>query len=189
MGRELDGVAGQPAPPLPAGFVDDVMSAIAAEPSPRPVSAAAQALRAGRPVALLAAVVDAWRVAFGGGRPGIVRAPALALLLVAAVALTSVLSLGGYAAAGALGLLDEPSTPVIEPSPSPTPSPTPSPSISPSPSPSPPLTPSPSPSASASPSPTETDEAEETEDPSDDGGGSDNSGPGSENSGGGSGDR
>ena len=58
-----------------AGFEDRVMTAIAAEPPPRAL--------AGR--GLLVAVLDAWRLAWTGGRPLAVRAQAFALLLVVAM--------------------------------------------------------------------------------------------------------
>jgi hypothetical protein len=201
MGRELETFTSEATPPLPATFVDDVMAAIALEPAPRPVVAAGRALRLGRPLALLAAVRDAWRVGSGTGRPAVVRAPALALVLVAVVALGSILSIGGYAVGSALGVFGGPEPVVPVPTPSPSPSPSPRPSPSPSPSVSPSLSPTVSPSVSPSPSPsataTGTDETEtETETPefgddsggSGSGSGSGNSGPGSDNSGRGSDD-
>jgi hypothetical protein len=191
LGRELEALAAEPVPALGVKWVDGVMAAVALEPAPQPVVAAGNALRAGRPGALLAAIVDAWRVGFGGGRPMLVRLPALALVLVAIVGLGSVATLGGYAGGRALGFFPD-ATPVV---PAPTPSPTPAPSPSPTPIPSPTAQPTPTPTPSARPSVTATEAATqtaspgesgelETEDPSDDGG---NSGPGSGNSGSGSG--
>ena len=201
LGRELEALAGEAVPPLGADWVDGVMAAVALEPTPQPVVAAGRALRTGRPMALAAAIVDAWRVGFGGGRPVLVRLPALALVLVAVVALGSVATIGGYAGSRALGLFPD-ATPVAPlPTPSPTPEPTPvptpvplPPSPSPSPSVSPSVPPTSSPTRSVAPtaSPTETASPDDTPDvetpsPSDDdnsgrGGGDDNSGSGSDNS-------
>src|SRR5438309_863212 len=55
------------------GFLDSVMSAIAAEPLPAPALAIGVALRSGRLSALATAVRDSWRVAWAGGRPPAVR--------------------------------------------------------------------------------------------------------------------
>jgi uncharacterized membrane protein YgcG len=191
LGRELDALGAAPAPPLPADWADGVMAAIAREPAPQPVVVASRALRAGRPKALFLAIVDAWRVAFGAGRPLLVRAPALALVLIAVVLIGSIGTIGGYAGARALGLIPDQAPPVV-PLPSPSPSPTPQATQPPSPSPtaSPSISPSPSPSSAPptpSPSASETDELEtESPETSDDSGGGGNSGPGSDNSGSGS---
>ena len=199
LGRELEALAGEAVPPLGADWVDGVMAAGALEPTPQPVVAAGRALRTGRPMALLAASVDAWRVGFGGGRPVLVRLPAIALVLVAVVALGSVATIGGYAGGRGLGLFPD-ATPVAPlPTPSPTPEPTPVPLLpSPSPSVSPSVPPTSSPTRSLAPtaSPTETASPDDTPDvetpsPSDDdnsgrGGGDDNSGSGSDTSGSGS---
>jgi hypothetical protein len=161
-GRELDAMAGRDAASPSGDFVDRVMTALASEPTPRPVAAAGRAVREGRLAGALAAFRDTWRVAFSGGRPLAVRAQALALVLVAVVAVGT---LGGAAAVGALGLLDRPTaTETVQPSASPT-SPVASPSASPSPSPSPSASPSPTPSQSAAPtaSPTGTETAEPTD--------------------------
>ena len=193
-GREIESEAARSAVQPSADFADRVQAAIAAEPSPDPLTVAARAARAGRWSALVAAVRDGWRVAFGANRPLAARAPALALVLVAAVAVTSV---GGAATVGALQLL----TPDESPPPSellPTPSPSPSPSPTPTPTPTTPPTPSPSPSASDEPTPTGTDDNGGNSGPgsTDDNGGNSgpgstddnggNSGPGSDNSGPGS---
>jgi uncharacterized membrane protein YgcG len=182
--RELEAMTSGSDQPPGEDFADRVMAAIALEPVPQPATVAGSALRRGRPLGLLAAVRDAWRVALSGGRPLAVRAQALALVLVAAVAVGSLLSAGGYAVAGALGLFSS-DPPAVLPSPSP------SPSLPPSPSPSVPPSPSPTPSASPSPvsTPVQTDETE-TESPGatdDDGGGNSGPGGGGDDSGSGSG--
>jgi hypothetical protein len=190
MGRELERAADEPLPPISAAFVDGVMAAIATEPTPRPVVVASRALRAGRPLALLAAIGDAFRVAFGGGWPRVVRLPALAMVLVTVVVLGSVGTIGGYVGGQALGLWGDSPPPAPLPSPTPTPSPTPeptpAPTLPPLPTPSPTQGVPPSPSPSATPSATDTDEPSGSPDGSDDNGGDDdddNSGPGSGDSG------
>jgi uncharacterized membrane protein YgcG len=169
--RDLEAYAatGMAAPTV--GFEDRVMVAIADEPMPRPA----------RGLGFLATVREAWAVAFGAGRPLAMRAQALALLLILAVAVGSV---GSVAVVGASRLLG----PAVPPT---TPSPAPSPSLLPSPVTPSPVTPSPSPSSSPTatprPSPTETDEPSGTDDHGGSGGsgsgsdsvsGDDNSGPG-----------
>ena len=164
--RDLEAYAatGMAAPTI--GFEDRVMAAIALEPMPRPT----------RGRGFLTTIRESWAVAFGAGRPLAMRAQALALLLMVALAVGSV---GSVAVVGASRLLG----PVITPptTPSPAPSPLPSPSAVPSPS------PTPSATTTPRPSPTATDEPSGT----DDSGGSSgsNRGPGSDdNSGPGSGD-
>ena len=151
------------------GFEDRVMAAIAVEPMPRPT----------RGLGFLATLREAWAVAFGAGRPLALRAQALALLLMVAVAVGSV---GSVAVVGASRLLGPsvgpPTTPSPAPSPSALPSPVPTPSVSPS------ISPTPSPTTTARPTATETDEPSGTDDSggssgSDSGSGSGNSGRGS----------
>jgi hypothetical protein len=194
MARDLEAIAERD-DATAIGFSDRVMAAIATEPTPKPTRAFGIALRAGRLGGTLAALGDAWRVAFGGGRPLAVRGQAFALVL---VVLVGVLGVTGGAAVGAARLLN----PDVAPSPSPSPAPSLLPSPSPSPSPS--LEPSPSPTPSASPTetvgptespestdpgaaPTATDDDGETPEPTDDssgsGSGDDNSGSGSSGSG------
>jgi hypothetical protein len=149
VGRDLDAFAAAERVEPRADFADRVMGAIAVEPAPRPVAVALDALRRGRPLALLAALGDAWRVAFSGGRPAAARAQALAFVLVAAIGIGS---LGGLVGVGARALLNQPDS-----SPTPGPSPTlpttsPSPTVSPMPS----VSPGPSVSPSATPTPTST---------------------------------
>ena len=163
MARDLEAFARSESVVPSVEFEERVMAAIALEPPPRAVST-------GGIAGLVTVVRDAWRMTWSGGRPLAVRAQALAIVLLAAVAFGSV---GSVALVGAGRLLSQNPAPVVTPSPSPTPSPTPIPSMSPP--------PSPTPSASPSPTsePTETPEPTETAKPT-----SDSSGPGS---GGGSG--
>ena len=167
IARDLEAIAERDDAPTVA-FSDKVMATIAAEPTPKPTRVFGAALRTRRFGTAVAAVGDAWRVAFGGGRPFAVRGQALALVL---VVLIGVLGLGGGAAVGAARLLN----------PDVAPSPTPAPSVpAPSPSPAPSLVPTPSPSASPTPnpSPTETAEPTDTAEPTetDDSGGNSRSG-------------
>ena len=141
IARDLEAIAERDDAPT-VGFSDKVMAAIAAEPTPKPTRVFGAALRAGRFGTAVGAVGDAWRVAFGGGRPFAVRGQALALVL---VVLIGVLGLGGGVTVGAARLLNSD----VAPSPSPAPS-----VLPPSPSPAPSLEPSPAPS----PSPTESAE-------------------------------
>jgi hypothetical protein len=161
VARDLEAFARSESVMPSVEFEERVMAAIALEPPPRAVST-------GGLVGLVAAVRDAWRLVWSGGRPLAVRAQALAIVLLAAVAFGSV---GSLALVGVGRLLSQNAAPVVTPSPAPTPSPTPSPS---SPSPSPSVSPSPSSMPSASPSPTETAEPAETAKPT-----GDSSGPGS----------
>jgi len=135
------------------GFVDRVMAAVVAEPTPRPVVAAVSAARRGAILGVFAAFGDLWRIAWTGGRPLAVRAPAMALVV---VVLAATLGAGALGVGALGGLLDRPSetTPATQlASPSPI-------VASPSPSPSPTASPSVSPDASESPEPSETpDEA------------------------------
>lgn len=188
--RELEAMAAAPDTATGDDFTDRVMAAIALEPVPQPSAVAGSALRSGRPLGFVAAVRDAWRVAVSGGRPLAVRAQALALVLVAAVAVGSLLSAGGFAVAGALGLLAPSDPPAVLPSPSPPPSLVPGPSPSPSVSPPPSVSPSPSisPSPTVRPTPTATpDDTESPEATDDDGGGNSGPGGGGDDSGSGSG--
>ena len=164
--RDLEAYAatGMAAPTV--GFEDRVMAAIASEPMPRPT----------RGLGFLATIREAWAVAFGAGRPLAVRAQALALLLLVAVAVGSV---GSVAMVGASRLLDPVNPPPTTPSPAP--SPLPSPSVRPTSSPLPSVSPTPS-ATTPRPSPTETAEPSGT----DDSGGSGGRGPGSDSSGSGS---
>lgn len=138
-----------------SGFEDRVMAALADEPAPRGAFAATTGGHGRR--SIIAVVVDAWRVATTPGRPFVMRARALAFVLVVALAIGS---LGTVAAVGMANLLAPDAsptpTPTELPSPSPQPSIEPSPSLPPSPSPSIQPSPSPSPSDDESPEPTET---------------------------------
>ena len=122
MARELEALGETPGLSPTADFSDRVMAAIEREPVPQPAVALGSALRRGRIGLAAAAIGDAWRVAFGGGRPFAARSQALALVLVVAVLGIGV---GGAAVVGASALLSSDRSP----SPSPTlPSPSPSPS-------------------------------------------------------------
>jgi hypothetical protein len=169
MGRELEELGDVPGLHALPGFTDRVMAAIADEPVPQPAIALRVALRRGRLGQALAAMGDAWRVAFGGPRPFAVRAQALALVLVLAIV---TLGAGGAAVVGASRLLglDGPRPSAVEPSPIVSPPP----SLRPSPSPSPSI--SPSPSLGPTPTPTENEPTETPEGSDDHGGGG---GPGS----------
>lgn len=153
-------------------FEDRVMAAIALEPPPRAVGG-------GGVAGLVAAVRDAWRITWSGGRPIAVRAQALALVLLAALAVGSV---GAVAAVG-VGRFLAPDQSTVTPAPLPTPHPSMLPSLGPQ------ASPSPSPTPSASPTPTvdttETAEPTRAARPTSDssgpgsGSGGDSSGPGS----------
>ncbi len=148
VARDLEAAASRSGVTAPTtGFADRVMAAVAAEPLPAPARAAGSALRHGAFAALLVSIRDAFRVSFSGGFPALVRAQALALVLIVVV-------LGGgaaYGAAAAAGILDASPPPVqpspVQPSPSDLTDPTPSlpPTPSPSPSPVPEITTSPEP--------------------------------------------
>lgn len=190
VARELEAVA-EREPSASPDFTDRVMAAIAAEPTPQPTLVFGLALRAGRVGQSLRAIGDAWRVAFGPGRPLAVRGQALALAL---VVLIGAVGLGGGAAIGAARLLapdttDEPTPSPALPSPSPLLSPLPSPSLQPSPSPSPTATPD----ATESAEPTESPDdgaggAAPTASPTDDGDDDRTDDPNDDSSGSGSGD-
>jgi hypothetical protein len=114
-------------------FVDRTWAAITAEPMPAPATAAGSAIRRRSLRGLVGAIVDAVRVAFGTGRPALVRGQAFALLFIVVLV---ALSIGSATAVGAVALfsrLDEPENHVVAPSSSPSPTA----SISPVPSPAP----------------------------------------------------
>jgi len=162
--------------PMPAdeGFVDNVMAAVAREPTPGSTGFLVPLRRRG----VLGGFRDSFRQAWasvGAGRPIVGRSAALAYVLVVAVAAVSLTGVAVLGTAGALGLFN--------PSPTPSPTPLPAPTVAP-----PTVAPSPSddnapePTVAPEPSPTETDD--ETDDPNDD----DNSGPGGGGDDSGSGD-
>lgn len=164
VARELEALARSESAAPSVDFEERVMAVIATEPPPRPVAT-------GGVLGLVGMVRDAWRLTWTGGRPLAVRAQALALVLLAAVAVGS---LGSLAAVG-VGALLTPETP--PPSVAPSPSPSPSPSVAPSPS----ASASPSPSLTPTVSPTPSAEATETVEPTEtaEATGDDSSGPGS----------
>ena len=143
------------------GFEDRVMAAVAREPAPVLVA------NGGFLPGLITAVRDAWRIIWSGGRPLAVRAQALALVLLVAIAAGSVGTLGAVGAARFFSSSDATPvpTPTIDQSQPPVSSdpllpsvlPSPSPSVLPSPSPSESPEPSESPSASERAEPTGTD--------------------------------
>ncbi len=100
------------------GFSDRVMAALATEPAPRPVVAAIGAARARRPLAALAALRDLWRVAWTGGRPLAVRAPAMVLVSLMLLGSIAVGALGAGATLSVLGLHGDDSSPITSPAPS-----------------------------------------------------------------------
>ena len=161
------------------GFGDRVMAAIADEPSPAPAGFLAPLHRRGLLGGFVASIRQAWRSMGGAGRPMLVRAPALAYVLVVVIAGTSIAGVATVGVAGALG--------VFKPAPTLTPTPLP---VLPGPTLAPPETSpglSEEPSAEPeSPDPGESDDASGSPDGSDDHGG--NSGPGSSGSGSGSDD-
>ena len=139
-------------------FTTGVMAAIASQPAPRRSR-----------LALLAGMLQgAWRTALAAGQPPMIRARAIAIILVAVVALGSVGGAATLAAAGAIDLFGPHGTPTPLLSPGPTTRPTHEPSTSPNPG----LTPEPTelespgepPEASETPEPGETPEPTGTDD-------------------------
>ena len=162
MTRDLEGVAAVADIRPPVGFVDRVMAAVAFEPLPQPARAFRVALLGGRLRPAVASLGDAWRVLGGGSRPLIVRAQALALVLVVTI---GSLAIAGGATVGAIDLLSA-IAPVLPPPTTPVPAePTASPSPTPSPSSTPDTPPDASPDASPTPVATETTRPTPTETP------------------------
>jgi hypothetical protein len=169
IARRLEDAVVAPTPAVSFGFEDRVMTAVATEAPPVPLG------RGWSVAGIVATLRDAWRITWGTGRPLAVRAQALALVLLAAIAVGSV---GTLAVVGAARLFAGP-PPAVDPAPVPSTGPSPSapPSVPPSPGPSAGPTLSPSPPASVDPSPsatpsvtaeaTETAEPTETADPDD----------------------
>ncbi len=116
--RELEWLAATDDVAPSTDFTDRVMAAIAAEPSPRPVAAAAAAARRGAILGVVAAFGDLWRVAWTGGRPMAVRAPAMALVAVAMVAALGAGAIGVGALGGLVGRPSETAAPTQATSPS-----------------------------------------------------------------------
>jgi hypothetical protein len=187
IARDLEGLASHGAAPVPAGFIDAVMAKVEAEPGPAPARAARVALRRGAIGAFLASFSDALRVIGRPGFPALVRAQALALVIVVGAFAAGT----GVAAAGVVSLIRDDGG---RPSPAPTfeaptrlapsPSPTmPSPSVE-----------TPSPDQSAEPTATDdppTDEPTGTRRPTatDDHGGGGSGGSGGSGAGGSGGQR
>jgi uncharacterized membrane protein YgcG len=154
--------------PMPAGegFVDNVMAALADEPTPGATGFLVPLRRRG----ILGGFRDSFRQAWtsvGAGRPIVGRSAALAYVLAVAVAGVSLTGAAALGTAGALGLFN--ATPTQSPAP---------PTVAPSPTEN-----APEPTMAPSPSPTPTETDDETDDPNDDnsgpgGGGDDDSGRG-----------
>ncbi len=127
MARDLESMTMTSAIQPSEGFADRVMLAIAAEPLPQPVRAFGIAFFGGHLRAAGSAIGDAWRVVSSGPAPLVVRAQALALVL---VVLLGSLTLVGGATVGGFNLLAGPGTPpasgpppsLLRPSPSQEPS-------------------------------------------------------------------
>ncbi len=112
VARRLEALAAATVVAAPPAFVDGLMAAINAEPSPVPTRAAILAIRRVSLGALLVSIRDAWRVTVGHGFPAIIRAQALALVL-----LVAALGAGTAAAtAGALGVFERHPSPAPNPS-------------------------------------------------------------------------
>jgi hypothetical protein len=138
-----------------AGLAASIMATLAFEPTPAPLTALSEATRRRRLGGMLAALRDAWRVTWSGGRPVAIRLSAAMAVLVLVVMTASV---GGLTAVGAWTVLQPAPTipapsvdqvpvvvPPVQPSASPvTPmvTPAPTPSGSPAPTASPRATPS-----------------------------------------------
>ncbi len=118
VARALEWVAADDEVIPHTGFADRVMASIAAEPSPRPLAAAIGAIRARRPRAAFGALADLWRVAWTGGRPLVVRAPALGLATMLLIGSLAVGALGAGAAITVLGLRGPAPNPVASSGPS-----------------------------------------------------------------------
>jgi hypothetical protein len=134
-----------------ASFADRVLAAVAAEALPRPFAPLGWAARRGRPPALLAALADLWRLAVSG-RPLMVRAQALAGVVVLVLAAGSV---SGLAVAGVAGMLGQPRVTVPN-------QPVVAPTVGPSAEDVSPQLPTPSAESAATPEPTETAEPSAT---------------------------
>ena len=153
--------------PTDEDFVDNVMAALADEPTPGTTGFLVPLRRGGILRGFRESFRQAW-AALGSGRPLVGRSAALAYVLAVAVAGVSLTGAAALGTAGALGLFN--AAPTQSPTPPPPPAPTVAPpSVTPSPSES-----APEPTIAPRPSPTETDDdTDETDDPNDD-----NSGPG-----------
>ncbi|HYU50954.1 MAG TPA: hypothetical protein VEO91_13615 [Candidatus Limnocylindria bacterium] len=185
LARDLEAAAVAADARPTAGFSERVMAAVAAEPLPRPLAAFRLAARQGRAQAAIYALVDAWRLAWSGGRPLAARAQALAVVLVLVVGAASV---SGIAIAGVSGMLRHstettPRPPSIVVAPSQEVSPSPTPSAEPSATPKPQATSEPTATPKRS-TPRPTVKPVETPEDDDDHGGGDLSGSGSSSGGG-----
>ena len=171
--------------PTEQDFIDNVMAALADEPTPGTTGFLVPLRRRGILGGFRQSFRQAW-ASVGAGRPMLGRSAALAYVLVVVVAGVSLTGAAALGTAGALGLFN--ATPIESPTLPPPPAPTDAPpTVAPSPSEN-----APEPTVAPMPSPTETDD--ETDGPDDNsgpGGGDDddssgpggNSGPGSSGSG------
>ena len=100
--RELEALGARDAVGPTVGFEDRVMAAIATEPAPRVLVRPGRNVRYGLLGGFAISVRDAWRVATGGGRPAVIRAQAMAFVLLVVLATGS---LSVFAAVGASSLL------------------------------------------------------------------------------------
>ncbi|MEO8273828.1 MAG: hypothetical protein ABI620_07160, partial [Chloroflexota bacterium] len=157
----LDEAASVPPATPSSAFGDRVMAAIAEEPTPSPTGFLAPLRRRGFLSGFGASVRQAW-ASVGAGRPALVRASAMAYVLVVVVAGASLVGVGTLGVAGALG--------VFRPAPTPSPLETPGPTIAPVQTSLPEASPEP-PGESAVPEPSESDEPSESPEGSDDHGG------------------
>jgi hypothetical protein len=155
--------------PTDQDFVDNVMAALADEPTPGTTGFLVPLRRGGILGGFRESFRQAW-ASLGAGRPIVGRSAALAYVLAVAIAGVSLTGAAALGTAGALGLFN--ATPTESPAP-PTPAPTVAPpTVAPSPN-----ATAPEPTLGPAPSPTKTDD--ETDEPDDDSGpGSDDSGPG-----------
>jgi hypothetical protein len=162
----VDGV--RPTP----GFSDRVMAAVALEPAPR----------RSRLAVLLGALRSTWQTVLNANRPPLVRAQALAIVLVVMIALGSIGGAATLAAAGALNLFQAHPTsgPLITPVPQPRVSPdsTEAPKSSKSPEPTESVGPVQTPEVSETPEPGETPEPTSSDRPGGGDGSKATSGPG-----------
>lgn len=175
----VDRTAADAGPRPGVDFVDRVMAEVAQEPLPAPIAAAGAALREHKLRGFLGALGDTARVAFGGGRPLVLRGQAMAFLLIIAIGVVALAGATTVAASRFFSGPPGPSPTVALPSTSPSPSESARPSIVPLGSQEPSLTPdlptdsSPAgsgavtPTPSPSPAPSSSVEPSETPKPTD----------------------
>lgn len=101
-------------------FGDRVMAALADEPAPSSTGFLAPVRRLGFAGGFAASVRQAWASAFGGGRPVLARASALAYVLAVVIVGTSLAGVATVGVAGALGMLGPSPTQSTQPRQEPT---------------------------------------------------------------------